>query len=344
MAPTETTVTSFKWMVASTAIMPAVAEQQVTAVGVCRRFNLAYVVHGILDSYSGNRCLIGGVSHRHRKVAHAIAKTALLEKYTPDTQAHRPDFSRLSEFFQCTELGELSPLPVDDSDALDEYESVPPNNSQVLPLHHSNFLDPACAEPNHDDRGRTTTVPFKRIVRPQRLIRRRPAGASVLFLLGLFFKGCGASTVTTPVVLASAHIDFLNMWFISMVWLSTAEAAFFLCCTRGKPAMTRTLLVTGVTKWLYSKASNAGKAVMVMYGLCSVVAAAGAIIVFGSTDMIRTILWGSIIDHVVVTNHDVTTPQLITSVWLVLECIHWLAISKWLPEVDRRTLLFASLS
>ena len=82
---------------------------------------------------------------------------------------------------------------------------------------------------------------------------------------------------------------------------------------------------------------------MVMFGLRSVVAA-GTIAVFGSTDMIRTILWGSIIDHVAVTNHDVATAQLVTGVWLVLECIHWLAISKWLPKVDRRTLLFASLS
>ena len=38
--------------------------------------------------------------------------------------------------------------------------------------------------------------------------------------------------------------------------------------------------------------------------------------------MIRTILWGSIIDHVTVTNHDVTTAQLVTGVWLVLESIH----------------------
>ena len=82
---------------------------------------------------------------------------------------------------------------------------------------------------------------------------------------------------------------------------------------------------------------------MVMSGLCSVVAA-GTIAVFGSTDMIRTILWGSIIDHVVVTNHDVTKAQLVTGVWLVLESIHWLAISKWLPKADRRTLLFASLA
>ena len=72
--------------------------------------------------------------------------------------------------------------------------------------------------------------------------------------------------------------------------------------------------------------------------------AAVAIIVFGSTTMIRNIFWGSIIDHVVVTNHDVTTAQLVAGVWLVLECIHWLAVSKWLPKVDRRTLLFASLS
>ena len=82
---------------------------------------------------------------------------------------------------------------------------------------------------------------------------------------------------------------------------------------------------------------------MVMSGLCSVVAAV-AIIVFGSTTMIRNIFWGSIIDQVVVTNHDVTTAQLVAGVWLVLKCIHWLAVSKWLPKVDRRTLLFASLS
>ena len=74
---------------------------------------------------------------------------------------------------------------------------------------------------------------------------------------------------------------------------------------------------------------------MVMSGLCSVVATV-AIIVFGSTTMIRTIFWGSIIDHVVVTNHDVTTAQLVAGVWLVLECIHWLAISKWLPKENSR--------
>ena len=61
--------------------------------------------------------------------------------------------------------------------------------------------------------------------------------------------------------------------------------------------------------------------------------ATGAIIVFGFTDMIHTILGGSIIDHVVFTNHDVTPAQLVASVWLVLGCVHWLAISMWLPKV-----------
>jgi hypothetical protein len=287
MAPTETAVTSFKWVVVSTAIMPAVAVQQATTVaGDSTWLMLCMVFSAVI---LGTVAVISDVSHRYRNVARAVAKTALLEKFTPDTQAHPQYFSRLSEHFPCIGLGELFPLPVDDSDALDEYDIVPPNNSQVLPPGHSKFLDPERIEPNHDDGGRTTTVSFTRTVRPQRLIRHRPAGASVMFLLGLFFKGCGASTVTTPVVVASAHIDFLNMWFISMVWL-TAEAAFFLCCTRGKPAMTRTLLVTGITQWLYAKASRAGKAVMVMSGLCSVVAAS-AIIVFGSTNMIRTIFW-----------------------------------------------------
>jgi hypothetical protein len=124
MAPTETTVTSFKWVVASTAIMPAVAVHQSTTVTGFSTWFLVCIAFSAVEL--GIVAVIGVVSHRYRKVAHAMAKTALLEIHTPDTQA---TFSRISEYFPCTGLGELFPLPVDDSDALDEYEIIPPNNS-----------------------------------------------------------------------------------------------------------------------------------------------------------------------------------------------------------------------
>ena len=124
MAPTAATVTSVKWVVASTAIMPAVAVHQSTAATgsstwfmVCVAFSA--VVLGIV-------AVIGVVSHRYRNVAHNMTQSAWA---TPDTQAHQIDYSRLSEYFPCTGLGELVPLPVDNSDALDEYEIVPPTAS-----------------------------------------------------------------------------------------------------------------------------------------------------------------------------------------------------------------------
>ena len=81
----------------------------------------------------------------------------------------------------------------------------------MLPQHRSNLFGPVHTKPDHNERSMTTVVPSTRVVRPQARIRHRFAGANVIFLLGLFFKGCGASTMTTPVVVESTHIDFLNM-------------------------------------------------------------------------------------------------------------------------------------
>ena len=227
MAAVVTTVTSFKWVIASTVIMPAVAVQQVPAgTGASMWLVSCAVISALM---LGVIAVVNIVSHRYRNVVHNMTKSAWA---TPDTQAHQVDYSRLSEYFPCTGLGELSPLPVDDSDALDEYEIVPPTASQVLPQHTSNILGPVHTEPDHDERSMTAVVLSTRVVRPQARIRHRPTGVSIMLMFGLFFKSCGASSITTLVVVASAHIDFLNLWFLSMVWL-TVEAEFYLCCTRG---------------------------------------------------------------------------------------------------------------
>ena len=163
MAPVETTVTSFTWVIASTAIMPAVAAQQVLAgTGASMWLVLCVVISALV---LGIITVVHIVSHRYQNVVHNMAKSAWA---TPDTKTH-----------------------------------------QVA-----------------------AGIPFTQVVRPQTRIQRRPAGASMMLMLGLFFKSCGASTMTGPVVVASAHVDFLNLWFLSMVWL-TVEAAFYLCCTRG---------------------------------------------------------------------------------------------------------------
>ena len=144
MAPVVTTVTSLKWVIASTAIMPAVAAQQVPAGTGASMWLVSCVVVSAL--MLGVIAVVNIVSHRYR-----------------------------------------------------------------------HLLGPVHTELDHDEQSVAAVVPSARVVRPQARIRRRPAGASMMLMFGLLFKSCGASTIATPVAVASAHIDFstcgFSAWF-----------------------------------------------------------------------------------------------------------------------------------
>ena len=111
-------MTSFKWVVACTAIIPAVVAQKGTAV-VGSRIWLTWrkMISALL---LGVATVVGVVSHMYRNVARAIAATAVAK---PDNPAcHACMNYRVSGWFPCTGLGEL----------LNIYETVPPTNSHSL--------------------------------------------------------------------------------------------------------------------------------------------------------------------------------------------------------------------